>query len=154
MKVLSPQLMYVVAVISLKTTVIIVGHAPHNAADEQLKSDFWTKLCAACTTLCSKYDDAFWTLLLDANARVGGTKSLKIGPAHCVHENDNGSRVRRFAEDYGFTVSSTFFQEVDFTWTSTYGTRARIDHVLTKDEHHDCVKKCWSEHGIDLTFNA
>ena len=151
----SPLMMYVVLRWSTGHLVIaLVGHAPPECSSEATKETFWPILWHTTAELLQRYPSAFWLHALDANARVGSVRSTAIGRHHPERENDNGSRLRTYAEHFGFIVISTFFPEVGPTWTSPKGPRYRLDHLLCRADHRTQAVRCWVAEDIDLTMNA
>ena len=72
----------------------VSGHAPYEAAPEQLKQIFWKDLDLAVASLRgSLRRDALVFCLLDANAKVGSIPSQSLGTVGADEENDNGGRL-------------------------------------------------------------
>ena len=149
----NPRIMCVAAEIMNSLTVNIVAHAPTEIAEAGVKIDFWTKLDEITVMLLTKYPRAAFNVMIDANGRIGSVFSEMIGKVAPEVENDNGARLRMYAETHRFCVATSFFEQAGFTWTSTHATHARIDFILTRSVHFEHVVKCWTDETIDLTFN-
>ena len=86
---------------------------------------------------------------IDANARVGELQCDGIGPVAPAKENDNGARLREFLCETGLIAVNTFF-DAGTTWTSSFGTTARIDYVLSSRKLFDRTSCCSTCKEIDL----
>ena len=72
---------------------------------------------------------------MDANARIGSTLSPYIGRCEIDVENDNGARLRGFAETFHLKVVKSFFL-AGYTWRSPKGAERSVDYGLLDDD-------CW-----------
>ena len=98
-RVISPLMMLVVTTSAQHAFLVtFVGHAPHEFTPKEQKDEFGSSLWSTVGAVMQRHPDAFWSFLLDANARVGSQCSDAIGPCFPEQENDNGSRPREFAE--------------------------------------------------------
>ena len=136
----SPRLMFAIICKRGVDFGVIVGHAPHSAAPKESRDAWWDALSSKCTKLRTSYD-LEWFVLLDANGKVGSVPSPMIGPVSPEREKENGMQLRLFADDHEMMVSNTWGPESGFTWTSSKGTRSRIDYViqpfsLERQVHH------------------
>ena len=151
---LSTRFMY--AVIKLPNGHIIVAvvlHAPQSKASETVKSAFYAHLWEHFIKLRDKYAGASFRCFVDANGRVGSTESACLGRHDAEKENDGGTRLRLFCEQFGMALANTFWPAGP-TWTSTLSTQHRIDYVITEANALGDISICEVANDIDLTFNA
>ena len=109
----------------------VSAHAPHNGRENEYKDDWWRKLTAKIKHL---YKKGQLIILIDGNARLGTEMSHAIGGKTSDTEDENGYRLRAFAEEFSLFVPSTFnhiHQGEDATWTHPNQTnRSRLDYVI------------------------
>ena len=87
--------------------------------------------------------------MADLNARIGSTPSPAFGLCEASLENSNGSELRMTCEEHGLAAVNSFWA-AGHTWTSSYGTTARIDYVLCSRRVLCKVAHCTVLSGIDL----
>eukprot|EP00973_Karenia_brevis_P014072 1912655-Karenia_brevis.AAC.1 len=149
----NPRLMYAVTRTSSTCVGFIVGHAPHSGATTDAKDAWWGILAETYRKLSSKYPIP-WVCLLDANGRVGSVSSPAVGPGAPERENENGTRLREFAEEHILSLANTYGDNCGKKWTSSFGTPARIDYVIVQKNGLTEVLECGPDYDIDLTMNA
>ena len=145
---ISPRLLQVVIQIGPLFLHVISAHAPIEDAEEVCKEAFWSSL----RLLISAIGPGESNLVLvgiDANARVGELQCDGIGSVAPAKENDNGTRLREFLCETGLAAVNTFY-DAGTTWTSSYGTTARIDYVLSSSKLFDRTSYCSTCKEIDL----
>ena len=130
----------------------LVAHAPHSMSAEPDRLQWWADLDRLAGKIFARFRIP-WFVLIDANGRVGSTPSHVLGPSYAETENPNGCSLRVFAEDHGLALNNTWGTSGP-TWTSTFGTRARIDYVLSTAELSHRRRWCEPLPSIDLTLNA
>ena len=130
----------------------VSGHAPYEAAPEQLKQTFWKDLDLAVASLRgSLRRDALVFCLLDANAKVGSIPSQSLGTVGADEENDNGGRLRIFLEGQGMIALNTLTADAaDKTWSDSSGHGHRIDYVCTDAALADHIVRAGVLQSIDL----
>ena len=85
----------------------VSAHAPCEGATDVEKNFFYDDLSASVSK--AKRLGYKVLLFLDANARIGSTLSPYIGRCEIDAENDNGARLRGFAETFHLKVVNSFF---------------------------------------------
>ena len=132
---------------------VLVGHAPHSLASQSIRNAWWDTLSVTCSRLRTLYS-CEWFVMLDANGRVGSVASPLIGPSQPEVENENGAQLRQFATDQMLLVANTWGPDAGYTWTSSKGTRSRIDYVLVPLSLEHQLR--YSRHSPDtiLTLNT
>eukprot|EP00973_Karenia_brevis_P031038 4281514-Karenia_brevis.AAC.1 len=151
-RVVSARIMYAIVCKKGCETGFLVGHAPHELSSQQEKDDWWNEFDATMAFLNKKYF-VEWTVLIDANGRTGSIQSVAVGPDMPERENNNGSRLRVFAVAHGFILANTFGNGAGPTWTSTYGTRARIDYILLQHASFARMEWCKADSSLDLSLH-
>jgi exonuclease III len=145
---ISSRLLHVVVQVGPLFLHIISAHAPIEAATVVCKEAFWSSLQRVTSSLGSS--DANLVLIgIDANARVGELQCEGIGNVAPEDENDNGARLREFLCESGLIAINTF-HDAGTTWTSSFGTKTRIDYVLASQNLFELVSNCSTCHDIDL----
>ena len=145
---ISPRILHVVIQIGPIFLHIISAHAPIEAATEVCKEAFWSSLRLVVSTIGSPEVNMVM-IGIDANARVGELQCDWIGGVAPEAENNNGARLREFLCEVELVAVNTF-HDAGTTWTSTYGTKTRIDYVLTTQKLATLVSRCTTCTDIDL----
>ena len=150
-----PRLMFAIVHFPKDSITIgmLVGHAPHEGDDDAAKDEWWGLLCVTFGGLRKKYPALEWSLMLDANARVGSVDGFGIGPAYATKENNNGFRFRCFLKTHTLYAINTFHETCGHTWTSSRGHESRIDYMVATPNLVDGVVRCDVTDDIDLSFN-
>ena len=90
---------------SVMDLMLLVGHGPHRAHTEQVRSHWWTEVTARC---CALDHGGTWLLMLDANARVGSVISAQIGPRDRDAEDLSGTGLHVLLRSLRAFLPSTF----------------------------------------------
>ena len=153
-KAVSSRLLFVVTVTPQGAVAIFLsGHSPTLHAKDDDKLNFWSSLSTVVGELMARFPNAFWSLVIDANGRVGSVPSTAIGRHEAANEDSNGAYLRQLAEDFNFAVVNTFY-EAGPTWRSTRGHWHRIDCILIRASHLKWNSNTSVAQDIDLTFNS
>jgi hypothetical protein len=145
---ISPRLLHVVIQAGPISLHVISAHAPIENADARSKESFWAALLCLASSIGP--DSANLVLIgIDANARVGEIQCPGIGGEQPEKENDNGGRLREFVHEAGLIAVNSFYS-AGTTWTSSYGTTARIDYVLCSGKLYERAASCRTCPEIDL----
>jgi len=89
-------------------------------------------------------------LLIDANARVGSVLCEAVGAIDANIENNNGSRLRQSLSSSSLFAVNTF-HSAGHTWTSSFGTKHRIDYVCLPSSMAHSITQCKVSDEIDLS---
>ena len=145
---ISPRLLHVVVQIGPLLLHVVSAHAPIEDADEACKEAFWSALRLLIAGIGP--DESNLVLVgIDANARVGEKECPGIGVVEPARENQNGARLREFLCETGLVAVNTYFS-AGSTWTSPFGTTARIDYVLASRRLFERTSCCSTCKDIDL----
>ena len=151
---ISNRLMYALLELPNQHVVIaLVLHAPHMGIDAKDKDAFWDTVWQTVHTLQAAHPYASLRILADANGRVGSVASTAVGRCQPEIENDGGLRMRLLCEQFDLAIYNTFYP-AGYTWTSTYGTRHRIDYVIGGVADMDGIRVCTVADDIDMSLNA
>ena len=145
---ISPRLMQVVMQIGPLFLHIVSAHAPTEDADEACKEAFWSSLRLLLVSI-GPADENLVLVGIDANARIGEIVGPGIGHAEPSCENQNGSRLRELLHECELTAVNTHF-DAGATWTSSFGTTARIDYTLASSRLFGRTASCSTRSDIDL----
>ena len=148
----SPRILYVIVQRAALLTGFVVAHAPHSMTQEGLRLQWWAELTAEMHRLIQRYTMP-WVLLIDANGRVGSVASTACGPSTPEPENPNGASLRLLSETFHMKIGNTWGASGP-TWTSTHGTKHRIDYVVMTADVFAGMRWCRVDADIDLTLNA
>ena len=92
-------------------------------------------------------------MLIDANARVGSIASSFIGCEEVDEEDENGARLREFAEGVGTHLENTY-HPTGSTWVHTSGSESRIDYVGLTEKLHGTAKDPRVERDLELVLSC
>ena len=127
------------------------AHAPHNEDQLEINSFFWELAARKINLAKQRRPYAFLILFIDANARVGSVESPFLGLYGGDVENQNGEFFRIMLETTGLDAVNTFMQ-YETTWTSTYGTVARIDYVCINRHQDSAIVSSGVTSAVDHTL--
>ena len=144
----SPRLLHVVIQVGPIFLHIISAHAPIEAAADECKEAFWSSLQRVVSTL-GPSESNIVMIGIDANARVGELQCDGIGGVAPETENANGARLREFLCETRLVAINTF-HNAGTTWTSSHGTKSRIDYVLASQTLVPLVSHCATCANVDL----
>ena len=132
---------------------VIVAHAPPNDSCEQGRASFWSHLR---NTVHAVPRARPLALLMDANGRVGSTKSKFIGSCPGDPESANGSELRRVLEERNLYAVSTFAPNYQATcWSGRAQHHGRrIDFIAVSYEWRDLSAKSSTLPVIQLPDEA
>ena len=152
---ISPRLLYGVTELRGCQQGWLVGHAPHEFAPEPAKDEFWLLMQKTYDAVLKKYPVP-WCVLLDGNARVGSVPASPVGRSSPERQNGNGARLVAFSTVANLFLANTFGSEAESgpTWTSTTGTRARIDYIAVPHSVFYRIASCGVQPQIDLSMTA
>eukprot|EP00959_Pyramimonas_sp_CCMP1952_P106932 2235081-Pyramimonas_sp.AAC.1 len=125
-EVVSPRLMFAIVAKRGVDFGVVSGHAPHLLAPEIERNDWWDLFGSKVSHWRRRYAIP-WYICADTNGRVGSVLSPMIGISSPSVENDNGTKVRQFAEQQHMMIANTWGPEAGHTWTSPRGAQARVD---------------------------
>ena len=107
-----------------------VAHAPHEMSTLEEKSTFW----ATMRMVFDKAKIQEVCVMIDANARVGGSDSAGCGYAYADRTNENGEFLQAFLHEQNLYLPSTYEENIgdhdndQGTWQHASGKLARIDY--------------------------
>ena len=132
---------------------VIVAHAPPNDSCEQGRASFWSHLRNRAHAVPRARPLA---LLMDANGRVGSTKSKFIWSCPGDPENASGSELRRVLEERNLYAVSTFEPNCQATcWSGRAQHHGRrIDFIAVSYEWRDLSAKSSTLPAIQLPGEA
>ena len=133
--------------------IVLVFHAHHDGKAASLKERLWEPVWTTSHDLRNKHPEAKLLMLVDANGRVGSVPSRAVGMCESVKENDGGSRLRAYCENFGLALTNTF-TNAGHTWTSPHGPQHRIDYVACEPNGDGSIPRSWVDGSIDLSLNA
>ena len=150
---INPRIMYaIVELPNHHVIAVIVYHAHHMGAEEGTKASLYEDMWRTLNEVRSKFPYASVRLLTDANGRVGSVLSAAVGDMDKEKENDGGLRMRLMCEHFHLSLYNSFFKAGQ-TWTSTRGTRHRIDYVAGDALDLSKVSACYVDHEVDISLN-
>ena len=113
---------------TLQCTIFASAHAPTSARPPDERASFWQCLSCNCTKLLAKYPNACMCLLIDGNANLGSVCDSVVGNSMPCIENDNGTSLRLFANEFGTSLVNTF-RDSAFTYAGGNDFDRRIDYI-------------------------
>ncbi|XP_022838074.1 uncharacterized protein LOC111365110 [Spodoptera litura] len=133
---------------------IVQCYAPTNAAQEDIKDDFYNALNATMKTI-RKQDIVL--VMGDLNAKVGRdntNRTRHMGTQGLGVCNENGERFIEFCQNHDLTIGGTLFIHGDhhkYTWTSPDGvTRNQIDHIAISSKWRSSLLDVRNRRGADI----
>ena len=130
--------------------IVIVAHAPIDAAEPAIKNEFWNKISCQTRRLKSKYRRHTVLTLTDASARTNSACGNSIGRSGETQPNDNGFRFASYLDQFEMLAVNTFINGSDHTWSGKGGAKWRIDYVGTEACEAHRIRGCRAYYEVDL----
>ena len=127
---ISPRILALWLRVSDLEVLLVSAHAPTEAAAEQDKSEFWSRVEGLLTSFQDPAKFRLTFVGIDSNGKVGSTPSPSVGSAEPDVENANGFALRSIADASGVCLLNTY-TDAGPTWTGSRGHRSRIDFLAT-----------------------